>query len=660
MTRYLQILLALAVFSGTAVAQQTRTVTAGNNQELFDVLNEANNDPQTDYEIIVLPDPDSGSLEYVFDQPFNEMSASALPLIVGRVSLMGPSAEQTVIFRRDFEAMTDFRFAEVSFGELQVEFCTFLGFRSMGDGGVIRSFGGRLIVLDSIFQGNFAAGSGGAIYSSLGTSTAIARSRLQFNQAVTAGGAVFVSGEQSMTGFGTLIGLSTFTGNRTDGMGSDIQLLGEGNVHLTQNAFSSDSIRQSVNVMNEDALMSANTWSGIYDPFEVEGNLVYHGNIFHQQQANRDLTLKTLCNVIGNGSLTSLGFNLDSTDSCSLDQPTDLVNTDPLTGFTDINGVIPLLSGSPAIDSGPSDFINGLLPCGYRDIRGLGSPQDANGDGIFECDIGSYEVQGGDDIAGPQTAAYFDPARSGEGAFVEMLPGGQAFVAEFSYSPDGTELVWFVGIGEVVGNSIVIDDVLQPVGGIFGAAFDPSAITRRSVGSMSLVFPGCESVSSPGRQIFQANESGGFEDILVTASRLSTVLPCNGMVPATSGRSGSFFDASRSGEGVFVQWLSNGSVLIIWYTFDPEGNQFWTISSDVTIDGNTVTANMLYPTSLTRFGSAFDPSEVGLSPWGTVTLVYQPGCDSIAFSYASTVSGFGAGNYDYSRLTSIDGAACDL
>ena len=139
--------------------------------------------------------------------------------------------------------------------------------------------------------------------------------------------------------------------------------------------------------------------------------------------------------------------------------------------------------------------------------------------------------------------------------------------------------------------------------------------------------------------------------------RLTQVLPCSGAAPANSGRSGSFYSPSRAYEGIFVEFLDDGRVLLIWYTWDPQGRQFWTISDAVTVVGNRVTANMIYPAQPTRFGSNFNASQIVYASWGTVTLTYTS-CDNVTFQYDSTVAGFGSGTYQYARLTRPRGTVC--
>ncbi|MEM9303388.1 MAG: hypothetical protein AAGE01_14830, partial [Pseudomonadota bacterium] len=91
----------------------------------------------------------------------------------------------------------------------------------------------------------------------------------------------------------------------------------------------------------------------------------------------------------------------------------------------------------------------------------------------------------------------------------------------------------------------------------------------------------------------------------------------------------------------------------------PDGNPFWTISGDVVIDGSSITASMLYPAQATKFGAEFDPAELVLGDWGTLTLEYI-GCDAITLGYESVLEGFGSGGYEYVRLTALDGTDCSF
>lgn len=84
------------------------------------------------------------------------------------------------------------------------------------------------------------------------------------------------------------------------------------------------------------------------------------------------------------GVITSLGYNLDSENSCGFNQPTDLINTNPLLGPLQDNGgptfTHALLHNSPAIDKGGDPIAV------VTDQRGVPRPQGT------ALDIGAYEL----------------------------------------------------------------------------------------------------------------------------------------------------------------------------------------------------------------------------------------------------------------------------
>jgi CSLREA domain-containing protein len=98
------------------------------------------------------------------------------------------------------------------------------------------------------------------------------------------------------------------------------------------------------------------------------------------------------CAVSG-ASLTSLGHNLDGDDTCDLVDATDLPMTDPKLGALASNGgptrTHALLAGSPAIDAGDD------TACPATDQRGISRPQNGDGVGGAQCDIGAFERQPG-------------------------------------------------------------------------------------------------------------------------------------------------------------------------------------------------------------------------------------------------------------------------
>lgn len=100
------------------------------------------------------------------------------------------------------------------------------------------------------------------------------------------------------------------------------------------------------------------------------------------------------CTVNGEPSLiTSLGHNIESTNSCNFTHGTDFVNADPQLAPLASNGgptqTYALLPNSPAIDAGNNTF------CPATDQRGVTRPLDGPDDDLTAtCDIGAYEFDG--------------------------------------------------------------------------------------------------------------------------------------------------------------------------------------------------------------------------------------------------------------------------
>ena len=89
-------------------------------------------------------------------------------------------------------------------------------------------------------------------------------------------------------------------------------------------------------------------------------------------------------NCANSGTLTSLGHNLDSANTCNFGAAGDLTGVNPILGVLASNGgptkTMRLNAGSPAIDHGSN------TTCASKDQRGVARPQGPT------CDIGAYEV----------------------------------------------------------------------------------------------------------------------------------------------------------------------------------------------------------------------------------------------------------------------------
>ncbi len=271
----------------------------------------------------------------------------------------------------------------------------------------------------------------------------------------------------------------------------------------------------------------------------------------------------------------------------------------------------------------------------------------------FQAAVGEDDVQAG------HSGAFFNPARNGEGNYVEILDGDRAVVYTFTYRPDGSGPAWFLGTGAIEGGSIVIDELFRPTGTPFGPGFDKDEIEFSPAGSMSLGFVDCQSGGSGGVANYSGSEALGFERLLSRAGRISQITGCGRTPHANAGLSGSYYDPARNGEGIVVQWLTNGDVLVIMFTYDLNGEQFWVFGLG-TPDGDTVTMDALYPAVPTSWGSGFDPDEISLESWGSFTLTWANGCNAVTFEYDATLAGYGSATRNYSRLTRLAETSCPV
>lgn len=263
------------------------------------------------------------------------------------------------------------------------------------------------------------------------------------------------------------------------------------------------------------------------------------------------------------------------------------------------------------------------------------------------------------------SGSWFDPARSGEGFVLQMLPDGRPLVFWFTYPPAGEpgEQAWLIAQGGVVdGNSVLFPEVLRPVGGRYGAAFDPAAVQRLPWGELRFTFEDCGTARVDYRGPV-AWGSGTRELQRLTAldqldCNVPRTLEASG-APALAGlraRSGAWFVPARSGEGWMVEELGNGQSLVYTFTYTPDGQQAWTVGQ-ATREGTRVVMGDTLITRGTRFGEAFDAAAVERLPWGTLELDFVA-CDQLRMRPQPQLPGWQAAAQDAVRLTEVAGVAC--
>ena len=256
------------------------------------------------------------------------------------------------------------------------------------------------------------------------------------------------------------------------------------------------------------------------------------------------------------------------------------------------------------------------------------------------------------------SGSWFDPERAGEGFVIQILDSERANITWFTYPPSDTEAqqAWMTGVGTISGNSIVVEDVVQPIGASFGSAFDPDDVELRPWGRFEFTFEDCDqgSVAYEGPAEFGTGTIG--------LSRLTSLagLDCDGPVEQVrlrSGWSGAHFDTEHAGEGWMLEVLPDGTSVIYWFTYEPDGKQAWLIGIGEVAGSNFWFGEMLQGVG-TFFGEDFRREDVVLEPWGELGLAFD-GCDSSFARYESDADGYGSGTYTVQRLAHLAATDCE-
>lgn len=104
---------------------------------------------------------------------------------------------------------------------------------------------------------------------------------------------------------------------------------------------------------------------------------------------------------------------------------------------------------------------------------------------LFRVPGNSIAIQPG------MTGAWYNPAQSGHGLFVEVLPN-QGFLAWwFTFSPTG-EQAWFGGVGRYQ-DGVAVVPLTKTAGGRFIPNFDPAQISNPPFGTLTFTYTGCDS-----------------------------------------------------------------------------------------------------------------------------------------------------------------------
>ncbi len=138
---------------------------------------------------------------------------------------------------------------------------------------------------------------------------------------------------------------------------------------------------------------------------------------------------------------------------------------------------------------------------------------------------------------------------------------------------DNANQLWLSGSGSLIGNQIEIE-LYSTKGGNFGADFDPQAVSQDLWGSLSIELESCDTATMSWNSNSSPAKSLGSYPIqrLVMGSPAAALCESMGFDNTSDPAwiNGAWYGgATRSGEGIFIDVLTDEIVFAAWFTYQP-------------------------------------------------------------------------------------------
>jgi CSLREA domain-containing protein len=300
--------------------------------------------------------------------------------ITGNLNIIGVSPTDTIIDGNQLDRLFEVIGATLRVSKLTLRRGMIPSGGLYGGGAILNNSSSVLDLLQVVLRDNVSAKTGGAIDNA--GNAHLNYVTLDDNQSTPGGygGAIFNSQSASL-----LVENSTFSNNsafNTDTLDYGGGLYNSNIVTLINVTFSGNAAEWGGGIFNDgnDANVYSSTFSNNTSGIHNQASLRIKNSI---------LTYSSGMNCDGINEVTSLGHNIDNTDSCNFNFSGDLTNTDPGLGplMDNLGSTLThaLLVNSPAIDSGDP------VDCPDIDQRGAYRPADGDVMGGSVCDIGAYE-----------------------------------------------------------------------------------------------------------------------------------------------------------------------------------------------------------------------------------------------------------------------------
>ncbi len=244
-------------------------------------------------------------------------------------------------------------------------------------------------------------------------------------------------------------------------------------------------------------------------------------------------------------------------------------------------------------------------------------------------------------VGNPSVAELFDPA-TGQWSITGELNTNR-FLHTASLLPNGKVLV---AGGFKAGEYVTLDsaELYDPASGKWEYT---SSLQTPRVYNTTTVLPNGIVLAAAG-----ASGIGTTAYRALDSTELYGTFPPGTIVP---GLTGTWFDPAQSGLGIFIEVLPNAHLLAWWFAFNPAGTEQTWFGGIGTYAKDTATVAVSETTG-GRWIPNFDPTRIVNAGWGSLRFTFTD-CDHGRVDFGS-VSGYGSGTMNLTRLTKPSGSIC--
>lgn len=238
---------------------------------------------------------------------------------------------------------------------------------------------------------------------------------------------------------------------------------------------------------------------------------------------------------------------------------------------------------------------------------------------------------------------WFQRARDGEGCQLTLEQDQSLPVLTCYFYRDG-EQFWIIGTGEYLGDRFEFDPMFITSGADFGSAFSSEDVEIRPWGAIRVDLIDCNNA-----RFRVAPDDEALPDFNTTMSRIVPV-DCNIRSIQQPDRllNGNYFDSERDGEGLQLALESDPDVWALSFYTYLDGKQVWLIGAGER-DGNRIHFDPMSITSGGQFGPAFDPDDIEVTTFGTITLDFAD-CNNLEVTIDSVLPQFESSQRDMTRI----------